>query len=409
MTGEYNGKSAEEELTAIRGIEDWRIPEAMSLQLSLGSLDTALKALVESDAAWQGEAGDAARAHVTQMRTEFARIEKLVGVIVGAIDTANTSRRATVSGTELPSDAVPPFWVNAVKAGGTVTYPGLGPLPANTALSAISNLLAGQRDEQAQKTVESVRTAMVDPTQKIAKARAEMAGDEQTPPGGAPASGGPMAFPGGSYPGGTGGSYPGSVSGGYPGGAGSVPGGGGGGGLIGGPAYPPGGTYPGGPGPFPGDRPTIDDPNLNGHVPGGGVPGHGTLPGGSAGGTVPGGLLGGAIGGGGAAALAFGARGGLSGLGGRGLSGLTSGGLLGGGTGGVSGAGGAGAAQPGATGMGSRSGGGMVGGQGGSGSEEKKQRRGGADGPIAEHLEDDDEPIARAKGARAGSRDDASE
>jgi hypothetical protein len=398
MTGEYNGASAEEELNKIRAIEDWRITEATSLQLSLASLDGALKALVESNAAWQGESGDAARAHVTDMRKKFTKIEGLVDTIVKAIEAANTSRRAAVSGAELPSNTVPQFWVDAVKSGGTVNYPGLGTLPAATALTTIANHLSGQRDQQAQTTVESVRTAMVDPTQKIAAARAELAGDQQAPPPQS-GSGGPGGMPGGgAYPG------PGGGTGGYPGG-GSFSGGGTGGGLIGGPDFP-GGIYPGGPGgtwPHPVDRPTIDDPHLVGHVPGGGVggPGHGTVPGG-AGGSMPGGLLG-AIGGGGAAALAFGARANLSSLGNPGLSALKSGGLLGGGTGG---AGGPGASQPGATGMGSRSGGGMVGGQGSGASEEEKQRRSGSNGPIAEHLEDDEEPIARAKGARAGSRDD---
>ncbi len=399
MTGEYDGASAEEELNKIRGIDDWRIPEAISLQLSLTSLDGALKALVESDTAWQGESGDAARAHVTDMRKKFTKIEGLIDTIVKAIDAANTSRSAAVSGAELPSNTVPQFWVNAVKAGGTVNYPGLGTLPADTALTTIANYLTGQRDQQAQTKVESVRTAMVDPTQKIAKARAELAGDQPAPPAQS-GSGGPGSAPGGGgYPG------PGGGTGSYPG-----PGGGTGGGLLGGPDLPPGGNYPGGPGgpggtwPHPGDRPTIDDPNLIGHLPGGGAggPGHGAVPGGGAGGSAPGGLLG-AIGGGGAAALAFGARGNLSGLSSAGLSALKSGGPLGGGTGG---AGGAGASQPGATGMGSRSGGGMVGGQGSGASEDEKQRRSGSNGPIAEHLEDDEEPIARSKGARAGSRDD---
>ncbi|MGN8026717.1 hypothetical protein [Microbacterium sp. 22242] len=414
MTGRYDGASAEQEWEAIGKIEDWRIPEATSLQLSLSSLDSALKALVEAKDAWQGTAGDTARAQVAEMRTKFARIEKIVGVIVDAIDTANTSRRSVLSGAELPSGSVPPFWVNLIKTGGTVVYPGLGPLPADTALTTITDHLAGQREQAAQAKVEAVRTAMQEPTQKIAQARQSLMDPNyvyppvSTPPADS-GSGGGGGYPG--APGGGGGGYPGGPY--IPGGGGGLPGGGNGGGLTGGPDYPPYSPIDPGDGTDPGDRPTIDDPDLRGHVPGGGGTGGsglGPMPAGGVGGSVPGGLLGGAAGGGGAAALAFGVRGGLAGFrGGASLSALKPGGLLGSGTtGGLGGAGGAGSgAAEGATGMGSRSGGGMVGGQGGAASGEAKKRAGhGSDGPIAPHLEDDEEPIARSKSAGAGSRDE---
>ncbi|WP_217996261.1 hypothetical protein, partial [Microbacterium resistens] len=50
--------------------------------------------------------------------------------------------------------------------------------------------------------------------------------------------------------------------------------------------------------------------------------------------------------------------------------------------------------------------GGMIMGAGGTGSDEKKRPRAGLGGPIAPRIEDDEEPLPRSKGSRAGSRDD---
>ncbi len=95
-------------------------------------------------------------------------------------------------------------------------------------------------------------------------------------------------------------------------------------------------------------------------------------------------MLPGAIGGGGAAALGIGAK---------------TGGLLGAGASPAGSGSGAGAA----TGMR----GGMMMSGGGQGSEQKKKRpRSGLGGPIAPRLEDDEEPMQRSKGSRAGSRDE---
>lgn len=48
----------------------------------------------------------------------------------------------------------------------------------------------------------------------------------------------------------------------------------------------------------------------------------------------------------------------------------------------------------------------MMGAGGGTGSEDKKRSRSGLGGPIAPRLEDDEEPLPRSKGSRAGSRED---
>ncbi|MDQ4215262.1 hypothetical protein [Microbacterium capsulatum] len=402
---------AEDELNAIRRIDDWHITNAAALLSALHSLDGALQALVDSKSSWQGAAGDAARTRVAQMRSDFASIAGHVDTIVKAIDSANSARRNVLNGTELPSAQVDPFWANAVKTASVIVHPVLGELAADTALSVISNFLGDQREADARKAVDAVRTAMVEPTQQIAAARQQMAYESPTILGGS-GSGGPdgtgvsgSGGPGG-YPGAPG--YPG-----YPGGSGGVgshrapiwteaP-------LV--PGYPghpgdpgyPGGGHPGGG--YPGGRVTVDDPNLRGHVPGSGGDGGSAGSGhGHGGGLLPGGLGGGALGGGAAAALAFAARGKLTGVGGAGasLSGVQPGGLLGSG-----GAGGSGVVttpgQAGATGMGSR--GGMVGGQGQGGSEEEKRRRASA-GPTAPHLEDDEAPIPMSQSARAGSRDE---
>lgn len=420
--------NAEDELNAIHKVEDWHISNTAPLRFSLQALGKALANLVAHEDAWRGESADAARRRMGEMAARFTVIDEAVGEIVAAVDAANTARR-TASGGELPSAQVDPFWANAVKAGATVVHPALGPLAADKALEVIGDWMSGQREAKARETVNAVSTALAQPTSDIATARAKLNGVKtvQVDPG---------------SPGGDGGSTPGGVSGGqggpggYSGPSGSYAGGGypggpgGGGGILitenpgpvypgdpGHPGYPGDPGYPGGPG-RPGG-PTADDPNVIGHIPGtggSGTGGSGHLPGG--GGSLPGGgLIPGAIGGGGAAALAFGARGSLGGLSGAGagLSGVKPGGLLGGttgGTGGLLGAGGPGAsgsAAQGATGMGARSGGGMIGGQGQGGSDEEKQRRGGSMGPIAPHLEDDEEPIPLPKSGRAGSRDDAGE
>jgi hypothetical protein len=418
---------AEDELNAIHKVEDWHISNTAPLRFSLQALGKALETLVAHKDVWKGETADAARQRMAEMAERFKVIDAAVGEIVTAVDAANTARK-TASGGELPSAQVDPFWANAVKAGATVVHPALGPLAADKALEAIGDWMSGQREAKARETVNAVRTALTTPTTDIMTARAKLQTGSgvddggpsgpvdggSTPGGGTGGQGGPGgyggpsgAYPSGGYPGGPGGGY---AGGGYPGGPG--------GGNVGpgGPGYPGDPGYPGGPGHpgYPGG-PTIDDPHPIGHIPGqGGSGGSGHVPGG--GGSLPGGgLIPGAIGGGGAAALAFGARGSLGGLSGAGagLSGLKPGGLLGGttgGTGGLLGAGGPGAsgsAAQGATGMGARSGGGMIGGQGQGGSDEEKQRRGGSMGPIAPHLEDDEEPIPLPKSGRAGSRGDA--
>lgn len=208
----------------------------------------------------------------------------------------------------------------------------------------------------------------------------------------------------------------------------------------------PGGEYPGGNpgGEVPGRDPSVDGPGggttptLPG-IPGGpggiGGPGGGGLlpggPGAGPGGMLPGGSnpsVGGVIGGGaGAAAIAAGSKiagagslgglGGVGGMGGAGGLGAAGGGLKAGGGllgstalsgGGAGGAGGAGSATgSGASGASGARPGMMMGGQG-AGSEEEKAKRSGLGGPIAPKLEDEDEVGPRAKGARAGSRDDRS-
>lgn len=427
---------AEDELNAIHKVEDWHISNMAPLRFSLQGLGKALETLVAHKDVWKGETADAARARMGEMAARFKVIDGAVGDIATAVDAANTARR-TASGGELPSAQVDPFWSNAVKTGATVIHPVLGPLAADKALEVIGDWMSGQREAKARETVNAVSAALTQPTNDIATARAKLTeikpgvpggpGDDggSTPGGGSGGQGGPGGYigsgggyPGGGYPGG-GGGYPG---GGYPGGG--YPGGGGAGypgpispGDPGYPGYPGDPGHPGGPG-RPGDHggPTPDDPNVIGHIPGGGGSGpggSGHVPGG--GGSLPGGgLIPGAIGGGGAAALAFGARGGLGGLSGAGssLAGLKGGGLLGGTPGGTGvlatgGTGASGSAAQGATGMGARSGGGMIGGQGQGGSDEEKQRRAGSMGPIAPHLEDDEEPIPLPKSGRAGSRRDA--
>jgi len=421
---------AEDELNAIHKVEDWHISNTAPLRFSLQALGKALETLVAHEDVWRGETADAARRRMAEMAERFKVIDSAVGDIVTAVDAANTARR-TASGGELPSAQVDPFWANAVKTGATVIHPALGPLAADKALEVIGDWMSGQREAKARETVNAVGAALAPPAADIATARAKLrgAGNTQLHTGGPDAGSAPGGDNGGqtgtSGPSGYSGPSGGYAGGGYPGGSG------GGGGILitenpgpvypgdpGHPGYPGDPGYPGGPGRpgYPGG-PTIDDPNPIGHIPGpGGSGGSGHVPGG--GGSLPGGgLIPGAIGGGGAAALAFGARGSLGGLSGAGagLSGVKPGGLLGGttgGTGGLLGAGGPGAsgsAAQGATGMGARSGGGMIGGQGQGGSEEEKQRRGGSMGPIAPHLEDDEEPIPLPKSGRAGSRDDAGE
>lgn len=414
---------AEDELNAIHRVEDWHISNTAPLRFSLQALGKALANLVAHEDAWRGETAAAARRRMGEMAARFTVIDEAVGEIVAAVDAANTARR-TASGGELPSAQVDPFWANVAKTGATVVHPVLGPLAADKALEVIGDWLSGQREEKARETVNAVGAALTQPASDIATARAKLSGIERTPvqTGGPGGDGGSTPGGGSGGPGGTGG-Y-GGPGGGYSGGpGGGYPGVSGGGGILitenPDPVYPsdpghPG--YPGGPG-RPGG-PTIDDPHPIGHIPGSGGSGSGGSGHGHGGGSLPGGgLIPGAIGGGGAAGLAFGARGGFGGLSGAGagLSGLKPGGLLGGtagGTGGLLGAGGPGAsgsAAQGATGMGARSGGGMIGGQGQGGSDEEKQRRAGSMGPIAPHLEDDEEPIPLPKSGRAGSRGDSSE
>lgn len=423
---------SEDELNAIRRVEDWHISNTVPLRGSLQALGRALQTLVSHKEAWQGETAETARQRMTEMAERFTVIDSAVGDIVAAVEAANSARRTASSG-ELPSAQVDPFWANVAKTSATVIHPVLGPLAADKALEAIGDWMSGQREEKARETVDAVSAALAPPTNDIIKARAKLQGtanvipdDRGGDPGSVPTST-PGVGPGGV--GGYGGPVGGYTGGGYSGGGGvgslvpasPVPTYPGGTGSPGGPGYPGDPGYPGGPGQpgYPGG-PSIDDPNPIGHIPGSGGSGPGGSghgPGGS--GSLPGGLVPGAIGGGGVAlgggagALAFGARGGFGA--GAGLAGLKSGGLLGGtsgGTGGLLGAGGpggSGSAAQGATGMGARSGGGMIGGQGQGGSDEEKQRRAGSMGPIAPHLEDDEEPIPLPKSGRAGSRGDSAE
>ncbi|WP_144880594.1 hypothetical protein [Microbacterium paraoxydans] len=461
MAGKQAGGGYEAELNRIRAVEDWRIPKAPALQNALRSLDSALAAVLASSA-WEGSAAESAKTSLNTLRAQFRNVEAHVSHITRVIDTANSIRRETAAA-ELPSAQVDSFWANAARVGSVVVHPVLGPLAADTALDAIGNFLGNKREEEARKIVERVEASLQEPAKELLESSERVASFNMdvTVPGGTDDQ------PGGSDPGVTAPriSYPSGIGG--P--SGSAPGVGGvtppGGGV--GEYHPPvptnpavpsvpagpgdGGWVPEGPGDRPGDV-GIDDPSIDSPGggllpggPGGGLPGGSGGPGGSGSGSLPGGALpggvfpggsgglGGIVGGGaGAAAIAasskiagFGSMGGLGGAGlgpGAGAGLKAGGGLLGnsavgggvggvGGAGGMAGAGGVGGAgasgtgSSGAAGAGGRPGMGMMGGAGGA-DEEEKAKRSGLGGPIAPKLEDDEEVGPRAKGARAGSRDE---
>lgn len=460
MTGPY-----EAELNRIRGLEDWRIPKATSLQTALTSLVSALGKVLESSA-WEGSSFDAARGSLGKLQQNFRILETYVGQLSDNIENANAYRR-NAAAAELPSTRVDPFWANAAKVGSVVVHPVLGPLAADKALDVIGSFLGNKREEEAKRIVQQIEQGLTPSAESLKRASATLANFDPrvavpTPPQkpvdpGTDVTAPHITYPGGgSSPGGSipgGGSHPGSVS------PPAAPGGGQIGGLNPGgwEPTPPGGgwepTPPGGWEPTPpgagGDDPSIDSPGggLLPGGPGGGLPGGSGGPGGSGSGSLPGGALpggvfpggggglGGIVGGGaGAAAIAasskiagFGSMGGLGGAGlgpGAGAGLKAGGGLLGNsavggvggvggaggpggiaGTGGVGGAGASGAGSSGAAGAGGRPGMGMMGGAGGA-DEEEKAKRSGLGGPIAPKLEDDEEAGPRAKGARAGSRDE---
>lgn len=453
MAGKQSG-GYEAELNRIRALSDSIIPKTSALFNALNSLDSALAKVRLSDS-WTGSAAEHATADIDEIRTKFTHIRDIVDTIDSAVDAGNEARR-TAASAELPSASVDPFWANAAKGASFVIHPVLGPLAADRALDVIGDFLGNQREKAARKIVENVEKSLVDPTRELNTASKELtrvgfieSSDERIddgPTGGpevdAPRIGSPGVGggPSGSAPGVRGYQPPTGGVGEYqppvptspteptlPGGPGTggwhpVDPGGDGPGLPGGPSvdHPGGGVLPGGPG------------GSGGGYPVG--PGGGLLPGGSAGGGGLGGIVGG---GAGAAAIAasskiagFGSMGGLggSGLGTASGAGLKAGGgLLGnsafgvaggvggvggttgaggvGGVGGVGGAGAAGAGSSGAAGAGGRPGMGMMGGAGGADGEEKAKRSG-LGGPIAPKLEDDEEVGPRAKGARAGSRDE---
>ena len=459
MAGKQGG-GYEAELNRIRTLSDSIIPKTSALVRALASLDGALSKVRLSDS-WQGSAAERATADIDEIRTKFSDIRDIVSTIDSAVAAGNEARR-TASSAELPSASIDPFWSNAAKGASFVIHPVLGPLAADSALDAIGDFLGNQREEAARKIVEDVEKALVDPTAKLEAASRDLArvklfkSDDDDNIDDGPIGGPQIAAPRIGSPGVGGGpsGYTPGVGGYQPptGGVGeyqppvptsptapTLPGGPGTGGWH---PVDPGGDGPGIPG---GKDPSVDSPGggvLPGHpgIPGGGAgtggahpvaPGGGLLPGGSSGGGGLGGIVGG---GAGAAAIAasskiagFGSMGGLggSGLGAASGAGLKAGGgLLGnsafggvggvGGTtgvggvagaGGVGGAGAAGTGSSGAAGAGGRPGMGMMGGAGGA-DEEEKAKRSGLGGPIAPKLEDDDEVGPRAKGARAGSRDE---
>ncbi|OIJ34395.1 MULTISPECIES: hypothetical protein [unclassified Microbacterium] len=457
MAGKQSG-GYEAELNRIRALSDSIIPKTSALIHALESLDGALAKARKSEF-WTGSSAEAATAAVDEIREKFTRIRNIVTVIDSAVGEGNEARR-TAASAELPSAAVDPFWANAAKGASFVVHPVLGPLAADKALDVIGDFLGNQREEAARKIVEAVERSLVRPTRDLSAASKELSGvgfvessDERIddgPTGGpeidAPRIGSPGigGVPSGSAPG-VGGTPPPS------GGIGTYqppvptppvhptfptpptnPSGPG----IGWDPVVPGGEGPGLPG---GKDPSIDSPG-GGLLPGGpggtgGGGGYPTSPGGYVPGGAGGGGLGGIVGGGaGAAAIAasskiagFGSMGGLGGAGlgpGAGAGLKAGGGLLGnsavggvggvggaGGPGGMAGAGGVGGAgasgtgSSGAAGAGGRPGMGMMGGAGGA-DEEEKAKRSGLGGPIAPKLEDDEEAGPRAKGARAGSRDE---
>lgn len=461
MAGKQSG-GYEAELNRIRALSDSIIPKTSALIHALESLDGALANARKSEY-WTGSSAEAATAAVDEIRDKFTRIRNIVTVIDSAVGEGNEARR-TAASAELPSAAVDPFWANAAKGASFVVHPVLGPLAADKALDVIGDFLGNQREEAARAIVEKVEKALLEPTRKLSAASAELnqvridsSNSEKIddgPTGGpeidAPRIGSPGigGVPSGSAPGVGGTPAPSGGVGTYqppvptspahpgfptpptnPGGPG-----------IGWDPVVPGGEGPGLPG---GKDPSIDSPG-GGVLPGGtGGAGSGGTGGGyptGPGGYVPGGGaggggLGGIVGGGaGAAAIAasskiagFGSMGGLGGAGlgpgagaglkaGGGLLGNSAVGGLGGvggaggpggmaGAGGVGGAGASGTGSSGAAGAGGRPGMGMMGGAGGA-DEEEKAKRSGLGGPIAPKLEDEEEAGPRAKGARAGSRDE---
>ncbi len=413
-TGPY-----EAELEQIRGLEDWRIPKAASLRTALTSLDRALGTVLDSSA-WEGSSAEAARKSLSTLQQNFRIIEKYVGQLAEAIDSANTYRRNAASA-ELPSARVDPFWANAAKVGSVVVHPVLGPLAADKALDVIGGFLGNQREEEAKRIVQKIEQDLAPSADSLRSASATLADFDPrvampTPPQKPVPPGTSIDAPQITYPGG--GSSP---SGPVPGGGGQQPstptfpthpgGGGGTGGLNPGgwePTYPGGWepTYPGGGEPtFPGgweptypggvegadpddgsgsgdDDPTVDFPGGGvlpgspvgtggGGYPGGsGGPGSGSVPGGSLPGAfIPGGGggLGGAVGGGaGAAAIAASSKiAAVGSMGGIGGSASGAGLKAGGGLLGNSAPGGAGGTGTGGT---ARGGVGGVGGTSGAGS-----------------------------------------
>ncbi|MDL5352868.1 MULTISPECIES: hypothetical protein [unclassified Microbacterium] len=438
------------------GGEPWDVPARNELIVRLQQLAFVLDKVV-SEPGLTGESGSAAtKTFAAASKDIAAQIAYLQDDLQTALKDANAQRaRARERLESLGSGRLTAGQEGAVRGAVAGTTLMLGPLSVvagEGAVQLLNDFLGDQREKEAEQHYKEVSEAIA--AVKIAVpppltgSDAVFAPDPVEPVGGTPIPvGGGPGGPGGGR-GGGGPSLPGFETGavigepgpnGLPPVIGSPP-------VIGGPPVfdPPHYPAPHPPGPpidlgkIPPDYvPTPDGPIGGvGSLPGGGSSGGATLPGGGGGasGMGPGLGVGMAVGGGGAAALGrLGSSGGMPGGQGGGLSGgllgrggsagapagglgVRSGsGLAGGGVGGMGGAGaqaGARAGTPGTAGAAGQTGGrgGMGagvggGGMGGARGDRKESAGRGLGGPIAEHLDDDEEFGPRSENAGAGGRE----